>query len=100
MNGTARRGRIGTILLMVVLAACLAFVIRAFLAAWRMAGNVTMSIHGWIALSIAFIFTGLLGGGLMALAYYSSRRGYDDNVARTEDADALDSVSDDPGANA
>jgi ABC-type transport system involved in cytochrome c biogenesis permease subunit len=43
-----------------------------------MAGNSKMSIHGWIAMTLAAVLTLGLGGGLMWLAFYSSRRGYDD----------------------
>ena len=37
-----------------------------------------MSIHLWIALALALVFTAALGGGLMWLAFYSSREGWDD----------------------
>ena len=63
----------------------LGFVIWGFQSLWRMGGDVQMSIHGWIALGIAFVFTGLLGGGLMWLAFYSSRKGWDEGVARSDE---------------
>lgn len=47
-------------------------------AAWAVAGDVRISVHGWIAIALAFVFTGLLGGGLMALAFHSHRKGWDD----------------------
>ena len=49
------------------------------IAAWRLAGDAPMSIHGWIAMSIAGVFTALLTGGLIWLAFYSARKGYDDD---------------------
>jgi hypothetical protein len=56
----------------------------AFHAAWDLGGHSDktsgMTIHGWIALSIAFVGTAVVGGGLMWLAFYSSRRGFDDRV--------------------
>jgi hypothetical protein len=50
-------------------------------ASWRLAGHTAMSIHGWIAMGIAGVFTALLTGGLIALAFYSARHGYDDDQA-------------------
>ena len=34
--------------------------------------------HGWFAMALGAIFSILVGGGLMALVFFSSRRGYDD----------------------
>jgi hypothetical protein len=48
----------------------LALVMWGAVSAWRLAGNAPMSIHGWIA---------LLTGGLISLAFYSARNGYDDD---------------------
>jgi hypothetical protein len=50
-------------------------------ASWRLAGDVRMSIHGWIAMAIAGVFTAALAGGLIWLAFYSAREGYDDDQA-------------------
>lgn len=57
----------------------LAFAAWGFGAAWRMAGNAPMSLHGYVALGLGVGLSLLLGFGLMALAFYSSRRGYDDD---------------------
>ena len=70
----------GVILLVVVLAGFLAFAVWGFQAVWRMAGPTHISVHGYIAMGIAAAFTVLLGGGLMWLAFYSSRRGYDEGA--------------------
>lgn len=86
----AERSRlsIGAILLAVVLLALLGFAIWGLTVAWRLAGNTTMSVHGWIAMGLAAVLTLGLGGGLMWLAFYSSRRGYDDQQAgRPDDFD-------------
>lgn len=56
----------------------LAGVLFGLAASWGTAGDVEISIHGWIAMALAFSFTGLIGGGLMWLAFYSHRRGWDD----------------------
>lgn len=39
-----------------------------------------MSIHGWIALGLGTFLSLAVGGGLMALVFYSARKGYDDRV--------------------
>jgi len=50
------------------------------LSAWRWVtlSDVSMGIHGWVAMGLGVVFTLGLGGGLMALTFYSSRNGYDD----------------------
>lgn len=59
-------------------AAVVAFLVWALVASWKLGGDTPMSIHGWIALGLAFVLTGALGGGLMWLAFYSHRKGWDD----------------------
>ncbi len=39
-----------------------------------------MSVHGWIALAAGSVLSLLVGGGLMALVFYSARKGYDDRI--------------------
>jgi hypothetical protein len=68
----------GTILLAVVLLAMLGFAIWGLTAAWRLGGDAQISVHGYIAVGLAVVFTAIIGGGLMWLAFYSSRHGYDD----------------------
>ena len=46
----------------------------------RMEGFTGMTIHGWIALGLALVLGGALSGGLMWLAFYSARKGYDDDA--------------------
>lgn len=62
-----------------VLLSILAFAVWGFGAAWRMAGDTPMSVHGYVALGLGVGLSLLLGVGLMALAFHSSRRGYDDD---------------------
>ncbi|UUX50989.1 hypothetical protein NUH88_04680 [Nisaea acidiphila] len=52
---------------------------------WFAVEDVEMSIHGFIALAAGSIFTLLLGGGLMWLAFYSSKHGYDEREIDPED---------------
>jgi hypothetical protein len=39
-----------------------------------------MSIHGWIALGLGTFLSLAVGGGLMALVFYSARKGYDERI--------------------
>lgn len=64
---------------LVILFAMLVFAVVWATMAWT-SEDVTMSIHGWIALSLGTIFSLLIGCGLMALMFYSSRSGYDETV--------------------
>jgi hypothetical protein len=48
--------------------------------AWLLQAEGVHSIHAYIALGLGLLFTGAIGGGLMALAFHSSRAGFDDDV--------------------
>jgi hypothetical protein len=41
-----------------------------------------VSTAGMLAMTLGVLFTLAVGGGLMALIFYSSRRGYDEQTAR------------------
>jgi len=43
-----------------------------------------MSIHGWIALILGVVVTMAVGVGLMALVFFSARRGWDDAAHRND----------------
>jgi len=45
---------------------------------WTSSNNVAMSKHGWIALGLGTFFSLVIGCGLMALMFYSSRSGHDE----------------------
>jgi len=47
-------------------------------AAWVRLGSDPMPLYGYVAIAGGVLFSLLIGGGLMALAFYSSRHGYDD----------------------
>lgn len=72
-------------LLTVVLGGILAAVMFGLLTDWDPSA---LSLHGWIALSAGTILSLALGGGLMALVFYSARKGYDDRI----DLDAPDEL--------
>ena len=48
-----------------------------------------MSGPGYAAMTLGIIFTLVVGCGLMALMFYSSRRGYDSKPRALTEADAL-----------
>ncbi|MGI9499685.1 MAG: hypothetical protein ACR2P3_06585 [Geminicoccaceae bacterium] len=52
---------------------------------WTELSDVEMSRHGWTALILGTVFTFLVGAGLMALVFFSHRRGYDDRVNRPDE---------------
>jgi hypothetical protein len=64
------------LLLAVLLAAALIFAA----AGWARAEGLNMSIWGILALVLGSLLTMAIGGGLMALLFYSARKGYDDQV--------------------
>lgn len=72
------------ILLIVVLGGILAASLAFLFKGWDAS---SMSIHGWIALAAGSVLSLLVGGGLMALVFFSARQGYDDrvDVDRSED---------------
>lgn len=45
--------------------------------AWNALSGVGISTAGWIFMGLGVVFTLLVGGGLMALVFYSSRSGHD-----------------------
>jgi hypothetical protein len=50
--------------------------------AWVRLGGDPIPLYGWFAIIGGVFFSLLVGGGLMALVFYSSRHGYDDDVQR------------------
>jgi hypothetical protein len=47
---------------------------------WNLHGDVEISTHGYVAMALGIGFTLVVGIGLMALVFYSSRKGYDERV--------------------
>ena len=46
--------------------------------AWTHFGGEEIPVYGYVAIAGGVIFSLLVGGGLMALVFYSNRSGYDD----------------------
>lgn len=77
-----RRSRLGAL---TIIAALLAILVGAAIVAWRVWREMAAAVigpHGLAALAIGATVTLLLGVGLMALVFFSSRRGYDDEAGR------------------
>ncbi|HTJ65281.1 MAG TPA: hypothetical protein VL899_15885 [Alphaproteobacteria bacterium] len=80
----------GALFIVIVLAAILAAVLYSTANVWMsIGGGAGMNGNGVAALIIGGIGTLLLGGGLMALVFFSSRRGYDDAADFRHDSDKL-----------
>ena len=56
--------------------------------AWQEVGAVEIGMHGWIALGLGAVLTFVVGAGLMALMFFSARRGYDDRAHEAEEIHA------------
>lgn len=78
----------GRILFVALVATALAgvavYLAWAFKASWALGGTSELTVHGWIALALAGGLTAVVGGGLMALAFWSSRKGFDDRAGGSE----------------
>jgi hypothetical protein len=71
-----------TLLIAVPLLALLALSIWFAAAAWTRLGGEPIPLYGYFAIVGGVLFSLLVGGGLMALVFYSSRHGYDDDAHR------------------
>ncbi len=84
----AKRGTLRAIILVAVpLFAILAAAVWYAARAWLTLGGPPMPATGYVALAIGIVFSLLVGFGLMALLFYSSRHGYDEPY-RSEEGDA------------
>ena len=69
---------IGQAIVLVVLAALLIGTGIWARSVWNASSGVEIGPHGWIALGLGTFFSLVIGCGLMALMFYSSRHGYDE----------------------
>lgn len=73
----------GQVLLVAALLVMLALAAFGIHWAWNATNgvdDVAMDENGWIALGLGSLFSLVIGCGLMALMFYSSRRGYDESA--------------------
>jgi len=66
-----------TVAVAAILLGLLGLALWFMVSAWT-AIDARMSGHGWTALVLGIVFSVLVGCGLMALMFFSSRRGYDE----------------------
>lgn len=66
-------GWFAIIVLLGFLAAAIAYAVHA----WNAMSGVGISPLGWLFMGLGVFFTIAVGGGLMALVFYSSRHNYD-----------------------
>ncbi|HEY2071232.1 MAG TPA: hypothetical protein VGG48_16870 [Rhizomicrobium sp.] len=73
--GSSKLGAWGWLTLVVLVGLLIAAIVYA-VHAWNSV-HTQVSTAGWIFMTMGVIFTILVGGGLMALVFYSSRHDYD-----------------------
>jgi endo-1,4-beta-D-glucanase Y len=72
-NRLGAAGWFAIIVLLGFLAAAIAYAVHA----WEAMSGVNISPLGWLFMGLGVFFTIAVGGGLMALVFYSSRHNYD-----------------------
>jgi len=75
----------GTAALVVTLLAILAAAGWYAAAAWLSVSGPPMPAVGYLAMTLGIVFSLVVGCGLMALLFYSSRHGYDEPYRREDD---------------
>jgi hypothetical protein len=73
-----RRLDMGQVILLAVLIIMLIFTTVWATSVWNASSEAVMDKHGWIALGLGTFFSLLIGCGLMALMFFSSRSGHDE----------------------
>jgi hypothetical protein len=78
-NNAGSGGGLGTggWITIAVLAGFLIAAIAYAIHAWDAMSGVGISTAGWVFMTMGVVFTILVGGGLMALLFYSSRKNFD-----------------------
>lgn len=79
-------GAMAKLIIFVPLIALLAAALWFAASAWvHLSGDIPL--YGYLAIAGGVLFSLAIGGGLMALVFYSSRHGYDENQGRFGDSD-------------
>ncbi|MGC1351407.1 MAG: hypothetical protein WA858_16765 [Xanthobacteraceae bacterium] len=73
-----RAQNLGTIAMVVVLIAILAAALWYAASAWFAIAGPPMPAVGYVAMTLGIVVSLVVGVGLMALLFYSSRHGYDE----------------------
>ena len=72
-------------LVIIPLVALLAASVWFAIYSWTAIEGPPMPVEGHVAMWLGIVFSLVVGCGLMALVFYSSRHGYDDAVGRADD---------------
>jgi hypothetical protein len=72
-----------TLILAVVAGAIVLALVMIGIYAWLSLGDAGMTASGYLALVLGAVGTVALGGGLMALLFYSHRYGYDERAGES-----------------
>jgi len=83
----ARLSFLGTAAIVVVLLAILAAAVFFSVSAWTKVSGPPMPTAGYVAMALGGTFSLIIGCGLMALLFYSSRHGYDEPFHSESDRD-------------
>ncbi|QND71967.1 hypothetical protein [Tardiphaga robiniae] len=88
----------GSWIIVVVLISLLAMAAVAAFVGWTSAKDTDVPASGYVAMAIGVIFSLAVGVGLMALVFYSDRKGYDEPPMLIPPADTIEvsGVSDGP----
>jgi hypothetical protein len=73
-----KRLGIGQLMVLAALLVILLITMVWAVSVWNATADAVMSKHGWIALGLGTFFSLLIGCGLMALMFFSSRSGHDE----------------------
>ena len=74
----------GKAVLIVVLLAVLVGAVWFGVSTWISLEGEPIPTTGYVAMTLGVFFSLIVGGGLMALVFYSSRHGYDDEAGRDQ----------------
>jgi len=86
-NPGNKSGTLGMIAVLVPLFVILGAAIWFASRAWTVVSGPPMPATGYVAMTLGIVFSIVIGCGLMALVFYSSRHGYDEPGHRQEDHD-------------
>jgi hypothetical protein len=84
---SGRFGNWGVIAIVVPLFVILAAAIWFASQAWTDISGPPMPAAGYVAMTLGIVFSLVVGCGLMALVFYSSRYGYDEQARREDDGE-------------
>lgn len=95
VEGTSSQVGLGTWAILLVLFSLLFLTVLVAYLGWTFAGDADVPSAGYFAMALGVVLSLAVGFGLMALVFYSSRRGYDEPPVLIVRGDG-DEIADDP----